>query len=76
MSTWIYVVISLVLLLSTGLLLWKLSRVRNTTHDMVGNHSQIDRAFLKRQKKSGTVQGISSATETTKVVNKRRLPKT
>jgi len=35
------------LFVATGLLIWRLAHVRNTTRGLVGNHSQVNRAFLR-----------------------------
>jgi len=72
-----FVLGSVVLFIATCVVLWRLAHVRNTTRGMVGNHSQINRAVLKKHSKddeSGIVrhvelnrhhQGREEATEVT-----------
>ncbi len=72
--TLFFLVGSILLFIATCVVIWRLAHVRNTTRGMVGNHSQVNRSFLKKHAKdeeSGIVH-TSSATDTTTVVKKRR----
>ena len=60
------------LLVATVVLIWRTLHVRNNTRAMVGNHSQVNRAFLKKRAhdKAGVVHA-SDSVDTTKIVRRR-----
>jgi hypothetical protein len=68
--TWLFLSAAVLCLVLAAVLLRRISGLRSLRH-LVGNDEQVTRG-LDRRKRSGVVASVSSTTDTTKVVKRRR----